>query len=168
VSAVTETRVKRHSWRPITSHTKQCTDCELIQQKRPHPYERRWFTEYQKGEVFFTADRTPGCGEPIQEALPEGERVRLADQLDYYAGVAYKAGDLDKAARYIADCRALDPARPDLWDLRERRIANGAVRLLGPKSLRDRIEQAGRQYPDELERWAAHNQAVYERAEPEL
>jgi len=45
-----------------------------------------------------------------------------ADRLDYDAGVAMRAGDIDRAARLIYRARELDPARSALWDERDRRL----------------------------------------------
>jgi hypothetical protein len=42
--------------------------------------------------------------------------------LDYEAGIAFKRGDFDTAARIIAEARGLEPDRADLWDQRETQI----------------------------------------------
>ena len=58
----------------------------------------------------------------------EDERARHASELDRAAGRAWQHGDLQRAARLIADARALDPSRGDLWNKREATIAAAAPR----------------------------------------
>ena len=73
--------------------------------------------------------RSPPCEPAAQPPpAPDDERVRHASELDRAAGRAWHQGDLQRAARLIADARALDPARRDLWAKREAAIAASAPR----------------------------------------
>jgi hypothetical protein len=47
---------------------------------------------------------------------------RLATDADRQAGLAFRSGDIDRAYRLLTDARALDPARQQLWDAREKQI----------------------------------------------
>ena len=69
-------------------------------------------------------------GVPVEHhrgATEQAQREALtaagpADRLDYDAGRALQAGDLDTAARLIYQARDADPARAPLWDARQARI----------------------------------------------
>lgn len=127
--AVRRAQPKRHSWDKHDKHHKTCRACGIKVLARPHPYERRWYAEYTTPDGrCFTADRVPPC-EPTaqpQPATPDDERARHASELDHAAGRAWQQGDLQRAARLIADARALDPTRSQLWDTREATIAASA------------------------------------------
>jgi len=121
---------KRHSWEKHDDYNKTCRDCGIKVLARPHPYERRWYQEYTTADGRCpVADRVPPC-EPAAHPrpAPEDERVRAASELDRAAGRAWQHGDLERAARLIADARALDPARSDRWAGREATIAASAPR----------------------------------------
>jgi hypothetical protein len=123
-------QAKRHSWDKHDDYNKTCRDCGIKVLARPHPYERRWYQEYTTADGrCFVADRVPPC-EPAAHPRPaaDDERVRAASELDRAAGRAWQHGDLQRAARLIADARALDPARSDLWAEREATIAASAPR----------------------------------------
>jgi hypothetical protein len=123
-------RAKRHSWEKHDDYRKTCRDCGITVLARPYPYERRWFQQYTTADGrCFVADRVPPC-QPDAHPLPasDDQRVRAADELDRAAGRAWQHGDLQRAARLIADARALDPARGDLWAEREAAIAAAAPR----------------------------------------
>lgn len=123
-------RPKRHSWDKPDDHHKTCRDCGIKVLARPHPYERRWYSEYTIADGrSFVADRVPPCEPAAQpQPAPEDERARHATELDRAAGRAWQQGDLQCAARLIADARALDPARAHLWAKREAAIAAAAPR----------------------------------------
>jgi hypothetical protein len=55
-------------------------------------------------------------------ATAAGRGSDRASRLDYDAGVAMRAGDLDRAVRLIYQARQLDPSRSELWDERQRRL----------------------------------------------
>jgi hypothetical protein len=87
--------------------------------------------------------RCPGDGLPIhpgdQKAIADFRRQlerSPADSLDYDAGVALRAGDLDTAARLIYKAREADPARGDLWDARQARIRQ-AMQATTERRLKD-------------------------------
>jgi hypothetical protein len=129
-----QARSKRHSWDTHDNHHKTCRDCGIKVLARPHPYERRWYQEYTTTTTTtdgrcFVADRVPPC-EPAAQPRPvaDDQRVLHASELDHAAGRAWQQGDLQRAARLIADARALDPARSQLWDQREATIAAAAPR----------------------------------------
>jgi hypothetical protein len=121
---------RRHSWDKHDNHHKACRDCGIQVLARPHPYERRWYQEYTTADGrSFTADRVPPCQPAAApQPAPESERGRHASELDRAAGRAWQHGDLQRAARLIADARALDPARGALWAKREAAIAAAAPR----------------------------------------
>jgi hypothetical protein len=48
--------------------------------------------------------------------------AEYADMADHNAGLAFRRGDLDTAARLIAEARGLDPQREPVWASRELRI----------------------------------------------
>ena len=121
---------RRHSWDAHDNRHKTCRDCGIQVLARPHPYQRRWYHEYTTADGRrFTADRVPPC-QPAAPPQPssEDERARHASELDRAAGRAWQHGDLQRAARLIADARALDPSRGDLWNKREATIAAAAPR----------------------------------------
>jgi hypothetical protein len=121
---------RRHSWQKHDTYHKTCRDCGIRVLARPHPYERRWYQEYTTADGrCFTADRVPPCQPAAQpQPSPDDECSRHASELDRAAGRAWQQGDLQRAARLIADARALDPARGDLWAKREAAIAAAAPR----------------------------------------
>jgi hypothetical protein len=124
-----QARPKRHSWDKHDDHHKTCRDCGITALARPHPYERRWYQEYTTTDGRrFAADRVPPCQPARSQPTPAAERVGHADELDRAAGRAWRQGDLDLAARLIADARALDPDRTRLWDKREAAITAAAPR----------------------------------------
>jgi hypothetical protein len=132
---------RRHSWDKHGTYRKTCRDCGIHVLARPHPYERRWYQEYTTADGrCFVADRVPPCEPAVRsQPSPEDERGRHASELDRAAGRAWQQGDLQRAARLIADARALDPARGDLWDKREATIAAAAP----PRGRSTQLEQVG-------------------------
>ncbi|MGP3979474.1 hypothetical protein [Streptomyces sp. KR80] len=55
---------KRHSWEHKHAHRKVCRHCGLLADQRPHPYARRWWTEWTlNGRCWNTlnGDKTPPC-----------------------------------------------------------------------------------------------------------
>jgi hypothetical protein len=125
-----QARPKRHSWEKHDNYHRTCRDCGIKVLARPHPYERRWYCEYTTTDGrCFVADRVPPCEPAAQPPpMPDDERAQHASELDRAAGRAWQQGDLQRAARLIADARALDPGRCDLWDKREATIAAAAPR----------------------------------------
>jgi hypothetical protein len=121
---------RRHSWDAHDNRHKTCRDCGIQVLARPHPYQRRRYHEYTAADGRrFTADRVPPCQPAAHpQPSPEDERARHASELDRAAGRAWQQGDLQRAARLIADARALDPARGALWARREAAIAAAAPR----------------------------------------
>lgn len=119
---------RRHSWDKQDNQHKTCRNCGIQVLARPHPYERRCYQEYSTADGrCFVADRVPPCQPAAQpQPAPEDERARHASELDRAAGRAWQHGDLPRAARLIADARALDPARGALWARREAAIAAAA------------------------------------------
>jgi tetratricopeptide (TPR) repeat protein len=114
----------RHSWEPVGEGTKCCArdGCGLLATQRLHPTERRWLTTYTKGGRTVVADRVPACGEDLQRGAGAEQMQRLATEADQQAGLAFRSGDIDRAYRLLTDARALDPARQQLWDIREKQI----------------------------------------------
>jgi hypothetical protein len=55
-------------------------------------------------------------------AEQSGSSWTPADRLDYDAGKAMRAGDMDRAVRLVYQARQLDPARSTLWDQRQHRL----------------------------------------------
>jgi hypothetical protein len=55
----------RHSWNHTDRHNATCTKCGTTAQRRPHPYERRWFTEWHLPNGTYTnnyeGEPTPPC-----------------------------------------------------------------------------------------------------------
>ena len=124
-----QARPKRHSWDKHDDYHKTCRDCGIKALARPHPCERRWYQEYTTTDGrCFVADRVPPCQPAGSQPAAAAERARHAGELDRAAGRAWRQGDLDLAARLIADARALDPDRAGLWDRREAAIAAAAPR----------------------------------------
>jgi hypothetical protein len=121
---------QRHSWEKHDNRHKTCRDCGISVLARPHPFHGRWYQEYTTADGrCFTAERVPPCQPAAHpQPPPEDERARHASELDRAAGRAWQQGDLQRAARLIADARALDPARGDLWARREAAIAAAAPR----------------------------------------
>jgi hypothetical protein len=84
---------------------------------------------------------------------------------NYEAGLAYKRGDYDTAARLITEAREQEPDRAALWDHRERRIKFAESQCTPlDELLARRRERAGIE-PDDpgLALWVLHNQAVFDR-----
>ena len=65
-----------------------------------------------------------------------GERARVADQASRAAGIAYRAGDYARAARWLTVARAADPSRARLWAERAARVhaaaRQQAAKVAGP------------------------------------
>lgn len=116
----------RHSWEKGQGHSRKCRNCELEAVARPLAVGSRWLTTYRKGERTVVAERVPPCGSELPPAANPGQLRQLADVADYHAGKAWRAGDLEEASRLLADARALDPSRADLWAQHERRIRASA------------------------------------------
>jgi DNA-binding transcriptional regulator YdaS (Cro superfamily) len=118
----------RHSWEKGEGHARKCRTCELEAVARPLAVGNRWVTTYRKGDRTIIAERVPACGSPLPAGAEPEELRQLADAADYHAGKAWRAGDLTRASRLLADARALDPSRSDLWSAHERRIQSSAPR----------------------------------------
>jgi hypothetical protein len=160
----------RHSWQSTGNQERTCGNCGTVAIRRGVPCGMPKAIEYHRNGQRIIAERVPPCGDWDIKPRDPHVLAALADEADRAAWDAYHAGDFERAARLIADCRVLDPSRAGLWSSRTARIGEGARKSSPDKAvaLTERIELAGRQYPEELERWAAHNRRVYERAEPEL
>jgi hypothetical protein len=55
---------KRHRWEKINDYRKRCQDCDMLADRRPHPYGRRWWTEWTLGDKSWNTlqgDTTPPC-----------------------------------------------------------------------------------------------------------
>lgn len=119
----------RHSWQPAGAGIKRCTrqGCGLEARQWPHPTERRWITSYTKNGQTIIAARVLACGEdlPARDAAQARELATVADR---QAGHALRAGDIDRAYRLLADARALDPGRHELWDQHETLIRAAVVK----------------------------------------
>ena len=120
----------RHSWEPAADGTKRCTrdGCGLEARQWPHPTERRWLTSYTKDGRTIIAQRVPACGDDLPQARGADEMRQLATDADRQAGHAFRAGDIDRAYRLLADARVLDPARHELWGQREKQIRASVAR----------------------------------------
>ncbi|MFD6534891.1 hypothetical protein [Streptomyces goshikiensis] len=56
--------VKRHRWDQTGKYNKHCRNCDLHALRRPHPYARSWWTEWNRGEQYWNTlqgDKTPPC-----------------------------------------------------------------------------------------------------------
>ncbi len=101
-----------------------------------------------------------------------------ADRAAYAAGVACRAGQLERAAHLIATAMGLDPARRDLWESRAQQVMTRAGQIrAGQSGLRRevalRLLAAGIDANDPgLQQAVRHNQAlgiaVPERKVPEM
>jgi len=61
----------RHSWDPRTEYRKVCRKCGMEALRRPHPYGRRWFTEWTlngKSTDSYNGGKTPPCEPPEEPA----------------------------------------------------------------------------------------------------
>jgi YspA, cpYpsA-related SLOG family len=94
--------------------------------------------------------RCPGDGRPIhpgdQRAIADFRRHlerSPAERLDYDAGVAMRAGDLDRAVRLIYQARQLDPARSALWESRQERLLQAMA-----ATTERRLKDAGIEHDD--------------------
>lgn len=67
----TTVRPLRHKWQHHDDYNSTCTRCGTRAQKRPSPYERRWFTEWRLPDGTsvnnYGGGRTPPC-QPAQGA----------------------------------------------------------------------------------------------------
>jgi Protein of unknown function (DUF4031)/Bifunctional DNA primase/polymerase, N-terminal len=133
----------RHSWEPADEGTKRCTrdGCGLQATRRLHPTERRWLTTYTQGGRTIVADRVPACGQDLPHGAGTEEMRHLATEADRQAGLAFRTGDIDRAYRLLTDARALDPARQQLWDTRERQIRSH-VAARQPRQVSHNTEKA--------------------------
>jgi DNA-binding transcriptional regulator YdaS (Cro superfamily) len=116
----------RHSWEKGDGQARKCRNCELVAVARPLAVGNRWLTTYRQGDRTIIAERVPACGSALPAGAAPEELRQLADTADYHAGKAWRAGDLARASRLLADARALDPSRSDLWSAHERRIQRSA------------------------------------------
>lgn len=56
--------VQRHRWEKTGKYSKRCLGCGLHALQRPHPYARRWWTEWTRGEEYWNTlqgDKAPPC-----------------------------------------------------------------------------------------------------------
>jgi hypothetical protein len=83
-----------------------------------------------------------------------------ADRVAYAAGVAYRDGQLERAAHLIATAMGLDPARRDLWESRAQQVMTRAGRSGLRREVALRLLAAGIDANDPgLQQAARHNQA---------
>ena len=62
---------KRHRWNKISDYRKRCRDCDMLADRRPHPYRRQWWTEWTLGEKSWNTlqgDKTPPCQPQVEAA----------------------------------------------------------------------------------------------------
>jgi hypothetical protein len=91
--------------------------------------------------VAFDQERSPGTSHCAAEALAAGIEVSVhipsAADYDYRAGLAWRAGNLDKAAEIIRRAKRLYPHSPERerWTEREARIRDEADRQSGQPAL---------------------------------
>jgi hypothetical protein len=178
-----DTKPARHSWDQEDQRHKSCAKCGIRALARPHTCEWRWYQEYTKPDgQCFVANRVPPCEpavpapEPARESArepepgvphvtPEESRPH-ATELDRAAGFAWRVGDLDRAARPIADCMALDPDLEELWRQRREQLAASArtADQTLEEQLRQRLYAAGNS-PDDaaFARIREWNAAVFAR-----
>ena len=96
-----------------------------------------------------------------------------ADRAAYAADVAYRDGQLERAAHLIATAMGLDPARRDLWESRAQQVMTRAGQAGLRRQVTLRLLAAGIDANDPgLQQAARHNQApgiaVPERKAPEM
>jgi hypothetical protein len=58
----------RHHWEHRDRHNARCTKCGTTAQKRPHPYERHWFTEWHLPDGTYTNNYEGGPTPPCEPA----------------------------------------------------------------------------------------------------
>lgn len=114
------------------------------------------------------AQRVPPCGAPAPDQPPGESATTFADAASRAAGQAYHRGDLAEASRLIADARALDPSREQMWAERERYLKREAAQrtpygLPLEEQTRQRMAEHGIK-PDDprLRAIAVHNARVME------
>jgi hypothetical protein len=115
-----------------------------------------------------TADLAESAGIPVQrhEVTSRQAAPRDADrasQLDYQAGCAMRAGDIDRAVKLVYQARQLDPSRAEVWAQRDQRL-----RQAMQASTERRLVDAGIK-PDDpgLLQVASWNREIGIRPEPE-
>jgi hypothetical protein len=59
----------RHSWNRSDDHNATCRRCGTHAQKRPHPYGRRWWTEWRLPDGSYVDNYN---GEPTPPCQPTG------------------------------------------------------------------------------------------------
>jgi hypothetical protein len=129
--------VSRHSW-DGQGNTRTCQACGTEAVKARTSVSAGgaivcgWSTTYTQGGRSFVADHVPPCGPAPEPTAPE-----RAGQADHQAGLAWKAGELVKAARLIVEARELEPARADHWASRTERV-NAAIRARNEPTRDDR------------------------------
>lgn len=64
-------RTQRHRWQHHDGYNATCIRCGTKAQKRPHPYARYWFTEWQLPDGSYTTNFN---GEPTPPCSPIGGR----------------------------------------------------------------------------------------------
>jgi Protein of unknown function (DUF4031) len=123
---------RHHTWAENGQRQKTCQTCGTVATRRMHPSQKRSITTYTQGGRSFIASRVPACTAELAATENLGsdppERRELATAADTAAHAAYRAGDLDRAARLIADARVLDPERAETWDTRDHGIREAAAR----------------------------------------
>ncbi|WP_333745522.1 hypothetical protein [Streptomyces sp. IBSBF 2950] len=65
---------KRHRWDKASDYRKRCKDCGMHALRRPHPYGRRWWTEWTLGERNWNTlqgDKTPPCQPTDADGQPQ-------------------------------------------------------------------------------------------------
>ena len=70
-------RPTRHKWDRRDKHNKVCTVCGTWAQQRPHPYERRWFTEWRLPDGSYTDNLWGGKTPPCEPAANAGSETAI-------------------------------------------------------------------------------------------
>jgi hypothetical protein len=86
--------------------------------------------------------------------------------LDREAGIAYRRGDYDLAARIVREARDLEPDRIELWGQREATIKLAESQRTPLKELLERRHSRAGILPDDLKQWTAHNRRLGIEMEP--
>jgi hypothetical protein len=158
----------RHAWAKTDERTPDCGNCgtRVVQRRLAATDGKRpYVTEYTQGGRTFIADRLPQCGAPPPGQPPRESATVLADAANRAARAAFHRGDLAEASRLIANARALDPSREEMWADRERYLSRQAAQrrpygLPLAEQTRQRMAEHGIA-PDDLglKQWAEHNAA---------
>jgi hypothetical protein len=88
--------------------------------------------------------------------------AEYAEMADHNAGLAFKRGDFDTAARLILEARGLDPGQQALWASRELRIKTAESQRTSLKELLERRHSRAGILPDDpgLQQLRAWNRSL--------